>query len=355
MTTDTVPSAMRRKAGLGRPPPEIGQLTPARALQGAVLQAAQEVAALAVTVGKVVEARTTVDKLIAGLPEAPLLGLLEGSAGRFGLALLDPQVVAALIEVQTTGRVVPRPAEARAPTRTDAIMCADFIDRLLELLEARVGEAGLQLAPALSGFRYAMALAEPRAIALTLEDVPYRQFSVPLDMAQGAKTGEMSLILPFDPPGRGALAGGEATAFTGALRDRVMGAEARLSATLTRREMPLAEISRLAVGATIALPREALANVLIEDMSGRVVARGRLGRTEGHRAVRISDPDEAAGSSAAPAVHAPELASPTCGDPEPAPAIAAFDPGELPEPLPQADLPESDTLDYVGDLAGLSA
>jgi flagellar motor switch protein FliM len=355
MTTDAAPSAMRRKAGFGRPPPEIGQLTPARALQGAVLQAAQDVAELAVTVGKVVEARMTVEKLIASLPEALLLGLVGDDAGRYGLVLLDPQIVAALIEVQTTGRVVPRPAETRAPTRTDAIMCADFIDRMLELLEARAGEAGLQIAPALTGFRYAMALGEPRAIALTLKDVPYRHFTMPLDIAQGAKTGEMLLILPFDPPGRRARGGGEASAFTGALRDRVLRTEAELSATLARREMPLAEIARLTVGTLVALPREALANVAIEDMRGRVVAKGRLGRADGNRAVRITDPDETAAASAAPVIQAPVLAALAFADADPNLDTGGFDPGEVGEPLSLADLPESNSLDYSGDLAGLSA
>lgn len=278
---------MRRKAGAGRPPPEIGQLTPARALRQAVAQAAQDVAALVAVAGTVEEARTTLGKVVEALPDYPLLGLVEGPGSRFGLVVLDGQMVAALIEMQTTGRVVPRPAPARAPTRTDAIMCADFIDRLLELIELQLREADPAVAAVFSGYRYAMALSETRAIAMTLDDVPYRQLSVPVDLGQGKKSGEITLILPLDPQGKSAAAGHDKSGFTEALRDRVLDTGARLTTTLARRRMTLAEVAELTVGSVIALPREVLGAVEIEDIAGRVVAHGRLGQVDGHRAVRV--------------------------------------------------------------------
>jgi flagellar motor switch protein FliM len=360
MTTDAMPSAMRRKAGAGRPPPEIGQITAAKALRGAVVQAAEEVAGLVAITGAVTEARTTLAPLEEALPEHPLLGLVEGAGGRFGLVILDAQVVAALIEMQTTGRVAPRPVEARAPTRTDAILCADFIDRTLELFEARVAEADLPLAPALTGFRYALALAEARAIALTLEDVAYRQFSVPLDLGRGAKTGEMRLVLPFDPPGAGAHTGVDGAGFSEALRVRVLEAEVQLSATLARCEMALADVTRIAVGAVIPLPGEGLAGVVIEDLHGRVVARGRLGRADGHRAVRIARPGVEAMQTAA-AGPAGEVAM-ASGDPSQLATALAEDAGDSPASLsdlpgltPLPDRPELAALGAPGDPAKLSA
>lgn len=291
---------MRRKAGAGRPPPEIGQITPARALRQAVAQAAQDVARLVAVAGAVEEARTTLGPVEAALPDAPLLALVEGTDSRFGLVVLDGQAVAALIEMQTTGRVVPRPAAPRAPTRTDAIMCADFIDRTLELVEARLGEANLPDAPVFSGFRYAMALPDPRAISMTLEDVPYRKLSLTVDFGHGAKSGEIAVILPYDPPGQRPDRGDDGTAFTTVLREQVFAAEAQLSVTLARRKMTVAEVAGLAVGSVIALPQDALAKVAIEDIDGRVVARGRLGQAEGHRAVRVREGLAATPGGAAP-------------------------------------------------------
>ncbi|SMH31850.1 flagellar motor switch protein FliM [Maritimibacter sp. HL-12] len=288
MREQNQPSAMRRKAGAGRPPPEIGQITPAKALRTAVAQAAEDVAALVATSGAVDEARVTLEAIGEDLPEHPLLALVEGPGGGFGLVVLDAQAVAALIEMQTTGRVVPRPAEARAPTRTDAILCADFIDRMLEVFEQRVGEAGLGLAPAITGYRYAMALAEARAVVLTLEDTRYRRLTFPVDFGRGAKTGLIQIILPHDAPESGTRRAADAGVFTEALQAQVMAAKAVLSATLTRRRMTLAELASLTVGSEITLPADALADVGLEDLAGRQVARGRLGQVAGHRALRLT-------------------------------------------------------------------
>jgi len=321
---------MRRKAGAGRPPPEIGQITPAKALRTAVAQAAEDVAALVAMPGAIEEARITLEAIGDSLPEHPLLALIEGPGGGFGLVVLDSQAVAALIEVQTTGRVVPRPSEPRAPTRTDAIMCTDFIDRSLELFEQRVGEAGLALAPALTGYRYAMALAEPRAVTMTLEDVAYRRFALTVDFGRGAKSGALQIILPHDAPGHGPRAAGDADAFTQALQTQVMRARAVLTATLARRRMTLAEIADLAVGSEIALPAKALTEVALEDLKGRTVARGRLGQASGHRALRLvaTPPDGAACPAPAPLpVPSPDLAA----MPEPG-AFARTVPDSAPPP-----------------------
>ncbi|GKY89488.1 flagellar switch protein FliM [Sinisalibacter aestuarii] len=328
---------MRRKAGAGRPPPEIGQLSAGRALRDGVVQAAEEAAGLAAIAGQVAEDRASLARIVGELPQAPLIGLVEGDGGRFGLVVLDAQLVAALIEIQTTGRVAARPAEPRAPTRTDAIMCADFIDRALEMFEVRAAAGGLAEAPALTGFRYALALAEPRAIPLTLEEGRYRRFALPLDLAGGAKAGTFLVILPERAPGRaGGAPAGDGGPFTEALRATVLQSEAELAAILARRRMPLAEVTRLAVGSVIALPRAALDRVAVEDLSGRVVARARLGQADGHRALRLHAPGDSA--DPAPARPAP---------PEPLPP-----PAPAPEEAALPDLP-GDMADFP-DLAALS-
>jgi flagellar motor switch protein FliM len=340
MNEQVQPSAMRRKAGAGRPPPEIGQITPAKALRTAVAQAAEDVVGLVAMPGAIEEARVTLEAIADSLPEHPLLALVEGPGGGFGLVVLDGQAVAALIEMQTTGRVVPRPAEARAPTRTDAIMCADFIDRLLETFEQRVGEAGLALAPALTGYRYAMALAEPRAVTMTLEDAAYRRFAFTVDFGRGGKTGALQIILPHDAPGQGPRAAGDAGAFTQALQAQVMTAQAVLTATLARRRMTLAEVTALSVGSEIALPAEALTEVALEDLKGRTVARGRLGQASGQRALRLAAiPATTPGAGAR---HPPPAALP---EPAEIPALAA--PGDFDLAIPDG-APEPEALAAFG-------
>jgi flagellar motor switch protein FliM len=266
--------------------------------------------------------------------------------------VLDPQVVAALIEMQTTGRVVPRPAEPRAPTRTDAIMCADFIDRLLELIDRRAAEAELDVAPAISGFRYGLALAETRAIGLALEDIPYRAFGFDVDLGRGAKSGSVQLLLPFDPPGVARTGHAEAAAFAEAMRAQVLETQAVLSATLLRRRMSLAEVTGLEVGSRLHLPRAALSSITVEALDGTVVAAGRLGQMNGHRAVRLVVPGDTAAMAAAQ-MPAPELALPPAGVPVPDPAP----PDALaPEPAALGGLGTADageTPQGLGDPAGL--
>lgn len=308
MTTQVQPSTMRRKAGAGRPPPEIGRPTVAKALRTAVVQAANEIADLPAAAGMVDESQTALTPFVEALPDPALLALVEGPGARFGLLVLDNQAVAALIEIQTTGRVVARPADPRAPTRTDAIMCADFIDRFLEVLEQRAAEAELEVAPAISGFRYGLALAEPRAIVMTLEDIPYRNFRFEVDFGHGAKTGAIQLLLPYDPPGVHRAGAGEAEAFSEAMRAQVLETQAVLIATLLKRKMTLAEVAGLEVGSRLVLPRAALANIAVEALDGTVVAQGRLGQVNGHRAIRLtaaetgglSAPDMAAVPTPAP-------------------------------------------------------
>ncbi len=340
---------MRRKAGAGRPPPEIGRLTAAKAVRAAVVQAADEVAGLAASAGLVEERRTTLDPFVEAVADPALLALVEGPGSRYGLMVLDVQMVAALIEIQTTGRVVPRPAEPRTPTRTDAIMCADFIDRLLDLLDERVAEAQLDVAPAMTGFRYGLALSEKRAIAMTLEDIPYREFRFDVDLGRGAKSGAMQILLPFDPPGTVRNGAAEAEVFAQALRAQVLETEAVLTTTLFRRRMSLAEVAAFEVGTRLVLPRAALGSITVEGLDGTVVATGRLGQVNGHRAVRLTvaggGVDPAADRSPAAALHpkarardlpAPDMPAPApagpdapgCGDP--AAAVRGHgDPGDL--------------------------
>lgn len=351
---------MRRKAGAGRPPPEIGTLTAARAFRTALARAAQEVLGLAAVAGDVSEQRITLEPATENLPEAPLLALLEGPLGGFGLMVLDGQTVAALIEVQTTGRVVPRPAEARRPTRTDAVMCADFIDQVLMQLQAQLDEADLPVAPAFAEYRYAMALADTQAMGMTLEDLPYRQLSVMVDFGHGAKSGRIAVLLPFDPPSAQG-AGGDGTGFSEALRSQVLETRAHLSATLARHEMTLAEVTLLRPGSVIAVPLDALASVRIEDVDGHTIALGRLGQAEGHRAVRLLSEDAGTGSvvgglDGPGAQHAPEVPAVDAGQGMGLGELGAIGGNDdLPDLAALGDLGDLGNLGDVGDFAGGAA
>jgi flagellar motor switch protein FliM len=97
--------------------------------------------------------------------------------------------------------------------------------------------------------------------------------------------------------------------------------------------MSLAEVAGLEVGSRLHLPRAALSAITVEALDGTVVAAGRLGQMNGHRAVRLVFPGdtaamaEAQSRAAMPALapQAPESERPPAGipvpDPPPGPSV----------------------------------
>ncbi len=299
MSTANPSNVKRRLAGEGRPPPEIGRMTPELALRLAVARAGEDCMEMEVMATSVEMTRSVLTPLVESIEEHSLLVLLEGGDGRLGLALMNPQLMAGLIEKQTTGRVVPNAATPRAPTRTDAIMCADFCNAILDRFHEETLDASLPVAPTLAGFRYAIALEDPRAILMALEDIPYRVFNVTLDLEKRAKEGQFSVVVPYDPPRKHhAGSASDEESGHGAMADIAMDTQTEMDAVLHRVEMTLAEVTALGVGAQIPVPREAVGRIGLEDIFGKKISLGRLGAKAGHRAICINltdDPDVEAG------------------------------------------------------------
>ena len=373
----------RRLAGEGRPPPEIGRVTPELALRLAVARAGDDCMEMEVIATSVEMSRSVLTPLVEGIEEHSLLALLQGECGRLGLALFNPQLMAALIEKQTTGRVVPSPAVPRAPTRTDAIMCVDFCNAILDRFHAETLEASLPVAPALAGFQYAMALEDPRAIQMALEDIPYRVFHVTIDLERKSKEGQMTLVMPYDlPRAKPATGACDAGDQEGAMAEIAMDTQTDMNAVLHRVEMTLADVTALTVGAQISVPRDAVVRVMLEDIFGEKISLGRLGATAGHRAVCVNltaDPNaetDFAGSGAAmmepmtasAAVAMPETSNMMAnatdlggGELAAAPLSAAPEMMDLPDlaelpdlpPMGGVDAPDLPPLEGLGDLSNL--
>ncbi len=347
-------SVKRRMAGAGRPPPEIAPFDLPRALKIAFAQSADEELGLAAAAGQVEQGRTTIGKLLQDLPEHALLTLLDGPEEQVGLMVTDAQSLAALIEVQTTGRVVPSPAPGRPTTRTDALLVEGFIDRLLRLFREIALDAELEEAAGLDGFRAGQKLADGRAVEMTLPDIPYRQFTIQADYGEGAKQGQILLLLPC------ALAGADKRVSGAEWQEKftqiVQCAPVEIEAILARKQMRLRDISDFRPGTLIPLPLEVISQVTLEDLNGATVSMGRLGQADGFRAVRLSGScaDMAESPQAAPAAFdAPAIGAPGATMPE---ALV-----ELPAPPPQPG-PEvgdmaiaADPDQMAGDLPDLAA
>jgi flagellar motor switch protein FliM len=345
MTVKTATDVMRRKAGADRPAPEIGRMTTARAWKLAMPRAAQETLGVQASILKVDESRVVSESLGKLLPEHALIALLEGPEERFGIAILDLPVLAGLVEAATTGRVASRPVVPREPTRTDAIICADLLDALLDGFEA--GLAEMDDAPNLAGYRYAAPMADMRAMEMMLAEGPYSVFRLTVDLGGGVRQGDV--VVAFPVAARGAARRVDAAEFQKALADNVMGAPTELDALLVRLHLPLSQITGFAVGDVLRVPLGALGSVEIEAAGGKGIANARLGQQGGFRAVRIM---QLAGSEAADEADAPDFeeATPRAALPRAEFGLGDDDTAGLP-PLADADgdLPDIGELTPLGE------
>jgi flagellar motor switch protein FliM len=282
--------AIRRGDGARTEGPE----TASRAFRLAFARAARDEVGLDVEVTRVTDHRRSLAELLELPPDRAFLAVLEGPEGGTGIMALPPALVAALIEVQTIGRVTGRPPPPRRPTRTDAAMVAGTVDRAMRDLEAALAEA-----PDLTwagGFRYASYLDDPRPLGLVLEDQPYRVLTADIGIDGGAAHGAIILALPAAGRGPRPQTGAEpapdaaatARAWSQGLAATVITAEVQLDAVLTRFRLPLAQVMALTPGALIPIGSASVDSVALEAAGGHRVAEARLGQNRGLRALRLS-------------------------------------------------------------------
>lgn len=281
-------SVLQRKAGAGRPSSGIPRLSATRALGNALRRAGQDVARVLIAVPSVDQGKAVLDEVLDDLPDNALLCLVEGPNSSFGLAVLDLNLMAGLVEAQTIGNVSKAAVADRAPTRTDAAICADFVDRMLECFEVEAHGAKLDIVPQVSGYRYALPIMDPEVISLTLANVHYHRFRAELDLAGGAKQGVLTVILPCEAPAstkQTPATDGCAPEHT--IADVAMSCRAELQAILHQVHLPVTDVANLEVGMMIPVPLQALGQVALLDPDGEVVTTCRLGRMHGQRALRI--------------------------------------------------------------------
>lgn len=284
MSDEHLISVMRRKAGAGRPAPDVTAMSVDKALSLATAKATEEGTGMVMQVTQVTEEMTSINRLSDSIPEHALLVLLEGPDTQYGLAVFNLAVTTSVVEQLTTGKVQKHAPEARKPTSTDAVMCFELIDRVLRQFETYADE--IANPPEIHGYRAAAQLSEARSIALAFDDVRYRLFRVHVDMGAGARSGELMFVFPYEqakPIHDPNLSADWAKDF----QSLVMKSEATLETVLQRVTLSLADAANLEVGMTIPIPHDALSRVEIMA-DGQTLSHGRLGQVNGHRALRLA-------------------------------------------------------------------
>ncbi len=343
VTQDNADSALRRKVAraAGRVPAQPAMF-PSRALELAVASAAQDELGLLLTVTGVDEEIETPADITQTIGEHALVALLDGPGDATGLAELSASFLAAILAQRMTGRQPSTPSMPRPPTRIDAEMTRDLIDRMLAEFARCLGDT--PAAGWAGGFSYRGYMPDARLLRFALPDIPLRRFRMELDVAGGAVNCTLRLWLPARPAVKSA-AGADAS-WQATLSENVLGADLSVDAILTRIRLPLTRIRGLRVDDLVPIPAAVLENVRLEGPGGKLVANGRLGRSRGNRAVKLAnatgaDGQAGRGGAGTTAVKpaTTTTTTTTAAEPGPPPQIAIDAP---PAPAAETDAPAPD-------------
>lgn len=389
MSEDMSPlPVLRRKAGArpGPPAPPRG-MSPEKALVQALTKSGEGLPGLDLIVREHDSTRMDQSELLSQLPEVALFTLADGPGDSRGLICFSPELVDALIEVQTMGRVDKTTRAARETTRIDAALTRDFVETVLTDFATRV--ATVADARWARGFKYGTYVPDPTPLPLMLGEGDYRLQCVMVELGNGAKHAKVWLALPAiaaaaqsSPPFAASITGALPSkapvsapdpVWAADLQAAVSDAPVELRVTLTRFSVPLSRLQSLKPGDTLPISRGALGALEVVGAGPGHSLSGKLGQQNGMRAVRLSpaEPtrgvDQPAGGNAAfdtspPIAAEPALASPTSapdmpdiGAPPEQPDLPPISPeaGNVP-PLP--DLPALDGPDGgLPDLPPLAA
>lgn len=264
-------------------------MSPARALRLAVEKAADEDFSIALRVGAIGRSLEDHGSLLDMVADGGLLLLLDGPSGALGLMTVDAATLSSLIEMQTTGTIRSRPVQARAVTRTDAVLVAPLVDSILRRTAQHLADHPDSYWT--RGFRFGAMIDDRRSLGLALVAPDYHVLQIPLDIGQGARTGELVLALPVREPPAEHLAKVEQVKASPEFQARVMDAPARLQAILCRLSLPLSQMGQLGIGTVLPLPPDVLRDIALEA-GGRVVAKAQLGKLQGMRALRVKMPGQ---------------------------------------------------------------
>ena len=278
-------SVIRRKARAARDGADPRLMSPAKALRLSLAQAADTHFDLALNVATVEQMRVPPGEAVRSLGEEGLLVLLDGAQGARAALRLDPQFLAALIEVQTTGTVRPGVARNRPATPTDAAMVAPLFDALFERFDERMAE-GFEGHVA-RAFRFGDRIEEPRGLSLVLTERDYDLFRITADLGPGAKTGRLDLLLPVAASVTRKTEGVPPARAAHGIREVTLSAPVVLDTVMARVNLTLRDVWAFRPGQIVPLAREALSSAQLVGTGGHLVAKVHLGQINGWRAVRL--------------------------------------------------------------------
>ncbi len=347
-------SPLKRRLAPPRPVRGVGDGAVEALLRVEVPRAADQLLAMQADVQAVTLSTMEHSAVVAALSRHDLICLISRNARDVGLLVVDIGLLTALVEIQTLGQVTSVPPKDRVPTRTDAVVVSDMVDKWMADIARVAGEAGLARDVPFSGFVREHGILDLRAVELTLDPGKYRSMRITMAFGDDAKVGVMTFFVPASGGAR-SLAD-EGTLGT-RLRPHLMDAEAGMQAILTRFEHPLKQVLALRAGDVLPIDPRCLTHMHLEVREGVPLAQGRLGQVNGFRAVRLTsvgkegDPEPffgaavpASASGTAREALPERTVSPKALEPPDADVAPVDDLPDLP------DLPDMDALPDLPDL-----
>lgn len=319
---------------------EARGMSPSKALRRALSRAADGLWDLALVCQSVSIEAHDQDGVIDCLSPSELLLLLDGPEGTLGLVAIERDVMTGLIEVQTIQQVSTIPFDPERPlTATDAAMMAPMIDATMERMADYLVDHPLH--GEITGYRFGAMVEDSRTASLLLDAHGYRAFRAEVDLALGRRKGRVSIYLPEKDLKKGKGGAAAEPAGPGPHEDRLSRVPARLDAVLSRITMSLGQAGTLRPGDLLKLPVDVLDRVEVTAGRGQLVARGKLGQTNGMRAVRLTWPPRD-GEAPGPVKYgrrADDVPGLVPGAPDFAGALAAPEPaGDFAADLPEIDV-----------------
>lgn len=282
--TQQINAALARKLTAGHGGAGTSR-TLVRALRLALARAAEEGLNLPMSVIGAKQATRAPNDLNAVVDDN-WLHLVFASEQGAAAVCLDPGCVSAIMQQQTIGDVMPDPPSPRLLTDTDAAMTIPLIEGLFQraetLLEAPEDHTSL------TGMEFASRMVDLRSLALALIDETYQAVELTVELAGGARQGQICILLPEPHVAND----GEADKITDhgpCLKQAAGVIRAELQAVICRVSPLLSELSGLRVGDVMPLAGARLDRTEITTIDGARVAVGRLGQCGGLRAVRINE------------------------------------------------------------------
>ncbi|MDC1275564.1 FliM/FliN family flagellar motor switch protein [Ascidiaceihabitans sp.] len=287
MASDEKLSVLKRKISHGAQQRDVHTMSVAKAMRLSIAKIGKELFEMSLsTIGVVTQTRS-VDSVGDLVGENTLLCLLEGDHGKIGAAIIGGDVVGGLVQQQTMGTISVKKTNACSMTQTDAVMCAPLLDTLFEMVAGMLDNT--QDTRTVSGYQFGAMFEDKRALTIALDQAEYFVARLTLDLALGARQGELILVLPVSQSvGIEDEDGDSSVCAAVHLGDVVMGLSAELNMILCRQSIEIVELQQLSVGQKLKLPNNKFPETEIVTDRGLKIGTGTLGQTDGTRALRLN-------------------------------------------------------------------